>query len=63
MPPATNRLPVVVKFMSVMVCGKNSLDRKLHRKIPAHAPKNYTGLFTSICRGTVSHNVYLTEKL
>ena len=37
------------------------MDRKLHRKIPAHARKKNTGLFTSICRGTASHNVHLTE--
>ena len=28
------------------VCRENSLDEKLHRKIPTHAPKKNTGLFT-----------------
>ena len=50
----------VGKIMSVS--GKNSLVRKLNRKKPAHTPKKNTGIFTSICRGTASHNVYLTEK-
>ena len=44
---------------------ENLLVKKLHWKIPAHAPKKNTGLFTSISRGTgtESHNVYLTENL
>ena len=34
---------------------------QIHRKIPADTPDKNTGIFTSICRGTASHNVYLTE--
>ena len=49
----------VGKIMSV--CGKNLLVRKLHRKIPENTPKKKPGIFTSICQGTASHNVYLTE--
>ena len=35
---------------------------QIDRKIPADTPDKNTGIFTSICRGTASHNVYLTEK-
>ena len=37
------------------------LDSKSHRKKRTDAPEKNNGIFTSICRGTASHNVYLTE--
>ena len=40
---------------------KFSLDSKSHRKKRTDAPEKSTRIFTSICRGTASHNVYLTE--
>ena len=43
--------------------GKIRWTQKTHWKIPADTPEKITGLFTSICRGTASHNVYLTENL
>ena len=61
---AVHSNPVAVIFFPgkfTSVCGKNSLDGKLHRKIPTHAPKKNIGLFTSICQSTASHKVYLTE--
>ena len=33
----------------------------MHRKKRTDAPKKNNGIFTSICRSTASHNVYLTE--
>ena len=36
---------------------------QIDRKIPADTPDKSTRIFTSICRGTTSHNVYLTENL
>ena len=54
-----NHVSFMGKIMSV--CGKNSLDSKSHWKIPADTPEKNTRLFTSICRGTALHNVYLTE--
>ena len=34
---------------------------QIHWKIPADTPEKNAGIFTSICRGTASHNVYLIE--
>ena len=41
--------------------GKIRWDSKSHRKIPHTCTGKNTGIFTSICRGTASHNVYLME--
>ena len=36
-------------------------DLKSHRKITTDTRGKNTGIFTSICRGTASHNVYVTD--
>ena len=51
----------VGKIMSV--CGKISFFRKLHGENTRTYTEKNTRLFSSICRGTASHNVYLMENL
>ena len=57
---AVHSNPVAVIFFPgkfTSVCGKNSLEGKLHRKIPTHAPKkilDYLRLFAEVPRLTKS---------
>ena len=49
-------------FVGKICWNQNAAGKypQIHWKIPADTPEKNTRIFTSICRGTASHNVYLT---
>ena len=54
---------VLSKYICTELENSCRFGLKISLKIPAQTPKKNTRLFTAICRGTASHNVYLTENL